>query len=571
MTRLLLSMILPLLLLPGPCRAQQHFFNVTVPMGIGGQTGLGHAVAWGDMDGDGDQDLAFSNQDGSGFWLYRNNEAGGSFSNITASAGLSGIGAYRILWAELTGDDYPELVLRRSSTVIYRNEGGLSFTNISGGAGVNGSVRDIADFDNDGNADLLTLSNNQLWVEAGDGSGGFADPRLVGSTTDCWTTVCLDYDLDGDQDIYVGTYSSSSPNRLFRNDGVAGFSEVAAAAGVAWTGATHGLDAGDYDNDGRPDLYLGAYSSPGCKLYRNNGDGTFSDRAVSAGVLGHQDTRTVSFVDYDNDGHLDIFASHHDFYSYSNEMWHNLGDGNFEETSTPLGLDGEWIGDYFGVGWADYNNDGAPDLFAAGHIDKYRLFRNDACPGNSLAVRLIGSESNASAIGARATLHYCDRAITRWVKAGSGRHDGHGLPLIFGMDDCELADSLVIAWPSGIVERSGPYAAGQRLDIVENLDLTPVAETSFAGALELRCWPNPCNPLSTLQFELSTPGDVRVEIFAVNGRRMGELTLGPRPGGAQTVAWRGDDGAGNPLPSGLYLLRLSAAGELARTKVMILK
>jgi hypothetical protein len=571
MIRLSLTTLLcvAMLLLPAFGAAQQHFFNVTVPMGIGGQTGLGHAVAWGDLDGDGDQDLAFSNQDGSGFWLYRNN-GGSGFTDITTSSGLGGIGAYRILWAELTGDEFPELILRRGSTVIYRNEGGITFTNISGGAGVNGTVRDVADFDNDGNADLLTLSSNQLWVEPGDGLGGFADPVLVGSTPDCWTTVCLDYDLDGDQDIYVGTYGSSSPNRLFRNEG-GSFSEQAAAAGVAWSGATHGLDAGDYDNDGLPDLYLGAYSSPGCKLYRNNGDGTFTDQAAAAGVLGHQDTRTVSFVDYDNDGWLDIFASHHDFYSYSNEMWHNLGDGSFEETSTPLGLDGEWIGDYFGVGWADYNDDGAPDLFAAGHIDKYRLFRNDSCPGNSLVVELTGSESNPSAIGARASLYFCGRVVTRWVKSGSGRHDCHGLPLIFGLGDCELADSLVITWPSGIVERSGPYTAGQGLEIVENPDLTTVDETPQAGALELRCQPNPCNPRTTLHFELPLPGEARIEIFDVSGRRRGELALGPRPAGAQTVTWHGDDGAGNPLPSGLYLLRLSAAGEIARVKVLILQ
>ncbi len=118
-----------------------------------------------------------------------------------------------------------------------------------------------------------------------------------------------------------------------------------------------------------PDLYLGGYSSQRCRLYRNNQDGTFTDATSDAGLLGYDDTRTVSFVDYDNDGWLDIFASHHNFYSYSNVMWHNLGDGTFVNVSVALGLSGEWIGDYFGIGWADYNNDGATDLFAAGHIE----------------------------------------------------------------------------------------------------------------------------------------------------------------------------------------------------------
>jgi len=447
-----------------PCEAEQHFTEVSTAVGIGGQTGLGHAVAWCDIDNDGDQDLAFSNQDSSGFWLYRNDA--GSFTDITAAAGLGGIGARKILFAEITGDDHADLVVRTSTTSPYQNNGEGTGTDMTGASGLSGWSQCVADFGNDGAIDLLTLEGGALRLHTGNGDGTFMPPTSVGAAPDCWTTVCFDYDLDGLTDVYVGTYGAGA-NQLFHNDGAGSFSERASSAGVAWTGRAHGLAAGDYDNDGMPDLYIGSYSSPGCVLYRNLGDGTFADVTSDAGVLGHTDTRTVSFTDYDSDGFLDIFASHHDFYSYSNVMWHNNGDGTFTDVGAALNLSGEFIGDYFGVGWADFNGDGALDLFAAGHIDKYVLHRNDECPGNFLVIDLVGVESNRSAIGARATLNACGRDLTRFVTAGSGRQDFNSLTLEFGLGDCPEASSLEIVWPGGAVQYLGAITANQHLTIVE--------------------------------------------------------------------------------------------------------
>lgn len=463
-TALILGVLALLLGASSPTEAQQHFTEVASAVGIGGQTGLGHAVAWCDINNDGDQDLAFSNQEGSGFWLYRND--GGAFTDITATAGLGGIGARKILCAEITGDEHVDLVVRSSVTSLYENNGDETFTNISAASGLSGLAQCVADFDNDGAIDLLTVESNALRLHSGNGDGTFAAPTSVGAAPDCWTSVCFDFDLDGLMDIYIGTYGSSA-NQLFHNDGSGSFSEVAAEAGVAWAGAAHGLAVGDYDNDQLPDLYVGAYSTPGCVLYRNLGNGIFTDVTIAAGVLGHQDTRTVSFADYDNDGFLDLFASHHDFYTYSNTMLHSNGDGTFTEVAVDLNLSGEWIGDYFGVGWADFNADGAIDLFAAGHIDKYVLHRNDQCPGNFLHIDLEGVESNRSAIGARATLTTCGRELTRFVTAGSGRQDFNSLTLEFGLGDCTEDSVLVITWPSGTVQNLDDIAPNQHLIIIE--------------------------------------------------------------------------------------------------------
>jgi hypothetical protein len=316
---------------------------------------------------------------------------------------------------------------------------------------------------------------------------------------------------------------------------------------------------------------VGAYSVPGCKLYRNLGDGTFGDVTAAAGVSGHNDTRTVSFNDFDNDGWLDIFVSHHDFYSYSNIMWHSNGDGTFSNVGAALNLSGEFIGDYFGVGWADYNGDGAIDLFAAGHIDKYRLFRNDNCPGNFIIAELVGTASNRSAIGAMARLYYGETVLTRFVIAGSGRQDFHSLPLEFGMGDYTAADSLIVTWPSGGVQRLGALMANQHLMVVESAGPTATPQDNLPrpATVVLTAAPNPFNPRTTLAYELATTAHARLTVHDVAGRLVAVLVDTELPAGSGEIVWDGKDAGGRALGSGVYIARLQAQGRSATAKLIL--
>ena len=292
---------------------------------------------------------------------------------------------------------------------LYRNNKDGTFTDVTVVAGVPnrywGKGALAADFNNDGWMDLY-LTNfgpNVLYLNNGDGTfrdvtakAGVGDPR--------WSSAAAaaDYDKDGDLDLFVANYLDYDLNNLptkgkfceyqglsvacgprglngagdtlYRNNGDGTFTDVSAKAGVSDPQGYYGLGAawGDYDNDGDPDLFVANDTSPNC-LYRNNGDGTFTDVAVEAQVAFSEDGREqagmgVELEDLDNDGWLDIMVTN--FSDDYNTLYRNAGKGYFRDDSHRAGLVADsWRDLSWGVGFFDFNNDGLKDVFVAnGHI-----------------------------------------------------------------------------------------------------------------------------------------------------------------------------------------------------------
>ena len=225
----------------------------------------------------------------------------------------------------------------------------------------------------------------------------------------------FDYNGDGRPDIFftnganIATLKKDSPkyrNRLFRNDGKGVLTDVTDAAGLAGSGYDMGVAVGDYDNDGHPDLFVaGLHHST---LYHNNGDGTFTDVTVKSGMdatLNHPDPEfgpywaiTAVWVDVNNDGLLDLFVVNYMQWEYSdkplcaiggvadycspkfykgqpNQLFLNKGDGTFQDASKEWGLRAH-VGKGMGVGMADYDLDGRPDLFVTNDASYNSLFHN---------------------------------------------------------------------------------------------------------------------------------------------------------------------------------------------------
>jgi hypothetical protein len=225
----------------------------------------------------------------------------------------------------------------------------------------------------------------------------------------------FDYNGDGRPDIFftnganIATLKKDSPkyrNRLFRNDGNGVFTDVTDAAGLAGSGYDIGVAVGDYDNDGHPDLFVaGLHHST---LYHNNGDGTFTDVTVKSGLdasLNHPDPEygplwatTAVWVDVNNDGLLDLFVVNYMQWTYDakpfcgfkdvadycspkfykgqpNQLFLNKGDGTFQDVSKKWGIR-DHVGKGMGVGMADYDLDGKPDLFVTNDASYNSLFHN---------------------------------------------------------------------------------------------------------------------------------------------------------------------------------------------------
>ncbi len=546
--------------------AQQSFQNVAPAMGITGMTGLGHAVGWGDIDGDGDPDLGISNQEGDGFWFFRND--GDHFTNITASAGLSGLGANKIIIAEVTGDEYNDLILRtRSSTqYLFESNGDGTFNDITGSSGIGGAaVYNIADFDNDGLTDLLSVAGNNLSILYNNGDKTFSEAEIISPLPDFMGMAVLDYDRDGNMDIYWTTYGDN-PNTLLKNNGDGTFTDVTDEVGVEFTQGAHALDVGDFNNDGYIDIYVGSYSDLNCKLFKNNGDGTFEDIAASSGTTGHHDTRTTAFTDYNNDGYLDIFSSHHDFYSYSNTMLKNNGDETFTEVAPSLGISGEWIGDYFGQGWADFNLDGGMDFFAAGHIDKYNLFKNTNCPGTYLIIDLKGIVSNPNGIGAQVEVWFSGFHISRNMLPSGGFHDFSNLRLHFGINGVYSVDSITVFWPSGIVQKLGYTFGNQLVTITEDTTTTGIHPEVIVCQAPLTVQPNPIVRKATLTFYQEKADKVTLSLSDTQGHLVKSIYNGYLNRGAREFDFHVEG-----LPAGLYLLKVEVNGYIQVKRVIIQK
>jgi hypothetical protein len=355
-----------------------------------------------------------------------------AFLNLPLKFAMIRYGPAGITTADYDNDGFYDLFIPDGvESKLFRNKGNGSFEDVTAKAGLSGldgvSVALFADYDNDGYKDLFvsrTFKPNQLFHN--NGNGTFTEvTKKAGIGEDCCTTVASwgDYDNDGFLDLYVGRYldprtdipttfyaRNGLPNQLYHNNGDGTFTNVTEKAGVGEKGLCLGTVFGDYDNDGYPDIYV--VNDFGRKtLYHNNRNGTFTDVTVKSGTLAYGAGMSASMADYDNDGKLDIYSTN----IRSEEAWYaevptverymlncwrqgvwktdmplywevfkqsgfgfvevfkqmasgnillrNRGDGTFEDVSEKTHANP--VGWFWGASFADFDNDGWLDIYAA--------------------------------------------------------------------------------------------------------------------------------------------------------------------------------------------------------------
>ena len=293
---------------------------------------------------------------------------------------------------DFDNDGYLDIVIAAAhgGCNLYHNNGDGTFTDVSINSGVDQHVNTFAiaagDYDNDGFIDLYITRLGFYWGEGellhNNGDGTFTTvTKEAGLSTwgPAFSPAWVDYDGDGFLDLFItnnigGLFDRKTPNRLFHNNGDGTFTDVTEKAGLKTIWPTIGCAWGDYDNDGRPDVFL-SNGMGRSQLYHNNGDGTFTDVSEQAGVTAPCFGTPAMFWDYDNDGWLDIaqwvWSDHEDVIHTMRfgeappdgvpmRIYHNNRDGTFTEVGRELGLNGCW--GTMSANIADVNNDGNPDI-----------------------------------------------------------------------------------------------------------------------------------------------------------------------------------------------------------------
>lgn len=462
--------------------------------------------------------------------LYKNNRDG-TFTDVTKKAGLE-----RIVWAsgvcvgDFDNDGNDDLFISCwGQNILYHNNGNGTFTDVTKQAGLLhpkpewGAGCTFVDFNRDGHLDLFVSTYLNF---------DFKTVPLPGAAPNCmWKGIPVNC---GPKGLPTGR------NFLYRNNGNGTFTDVSEAAGIAPVDKRYAMTAvsADFDDDGWPDILVACDSTPSI-LYKNNHDGTFTDIALEAGVAYNEDGREqagmgIAVGDSLGHGRLDIFKTH--FADDTPVFYRNKGKGYFEDITSKAGLGAftQYVG--WGAGFADFDNDGLPDLlFVNGSVypelDKYfkdykyknprlllrnkgnavfenvsaisgpgitdvhssrgcafgdydndgdvdvlimnmseppSLLRNDTQSGNHwLKLKLVGTKSNRSAIGAAVVVTAGGRKQRQDVLSQSSFYSQSDLRLHFGLGQEKAAESIAIRWPSGLTEAYRSVRADQILTFKE--------------------------------------------------------------------------------------------------------
>jgi hypothetical protein len=410
--------------------------------------------AFADYDGDGDADL-FVGFDGKPNRLYRNDK--GTFVDAAAAAGVVDSRPTRAAaWGDFDSDGDPDLLLgftpspNASVLKLYRNTAGR-FTDTTSDVGLSvpsGAVRQPAwiDFDADGDLDLFIAYRDRANALYRNDAGKFSDVAAAIGIADARRTVgavWFDFDEDGDLDLAVANMDGDA-NGLFRND-AGKFTDVAAAAGVAWGGRTpkaagNGtvrVCAADVDNDGRFDLFAANYGPLG--LFANRGKGVFEDRSQQWGIAIDSRYDACAFADYDHDGRLDLYVNGTvtGGASWQDTLFRNTGTGFADVTPPSIrNLQAD-----HGVQWADVDGDYDLDLSLTGaRADGTHVVLRNMLPaadaGRGLHVRVVDGDGRATRAGAEVRVFAAgtQRLLgARLVDSGSGYDAQSDLPVHFGV------------------------------------------------------------------------------------------------------------------------------------------
>lgn len=490
----------------------QFFSRVTNIGPIVTDSILSTGASWNDFNNDGFLDLYALAENEKHFYM---NNGDSTFSEINGGHFLMNLGVSNLgLWGDYNNDGFLDMYLCQFVTTpggnsmapnfLYKNSGPPDFelTLVDIGNDLNASPSaSWIDYDQDGDLDLFSAgasisqggnATEDLFYR-NNGNDDFQrlthlpvlQQRPGFGTHDVW----VDYDQDGDQDLFILNWQF--PNELYKSllmeTGNPNQFEAVLNSGLTDEGNQFDISSswGDYDNDGDEDVYIAFTGNRVDRLYANNGDGTFSP-VINTPITNDATSSTFGvWGDYDNDGDLDLFVARFASDPVAPALYRNEGSGQFQKmTMADVGGILTGMPTPQGGNWGDYDKDGDLDLYVLTYAvppqpngspqPNYLIRNNQGNTNHWLKVKCQGVLSNRSGIGAKisvvATIGGNTVRQKRSISGGAtsfvfqGEQSAH-----FGLGDAQTVDSLIIEWPSGIVQTIENISVDQDLTILEDI------------------------------------------------------------------------------------------------------
>jgi ASPIC/UnbV protein/VCBS repeat protein/type IX secretion system substrate protein len=487
-----------------------------------GENQLVGGVSFYDFDNDGWDDITYASEAGSPIYFYKNNN--GIYNSISLNFTDLQNDTRQINWVDIDNDGDNDLfvVNNNASNRLYENDGALNFTDITGISGISTVIMNSwgaswGDIDNDGYLDLF-LSNRDIInglqpniLYRNNGNNTFTNVNTsAGISNSNHLSFCasfFDFNNDGWQDIYIANDKFITTNILYKNNGDGTFTDVSVSSGTDLAIDAMSTTIDDYDNDGWLDIYI-TNTSAGNYFLKNNGNGTFTNIAASNGTTFNSVAWGAVFLDADNDTDIDLYVSGmrdgtlgdlpSAFYENSNNMFTIPVSAGFANDNA----------ESYSNAIGDVNNDGYPDITVVNASPRSNFLWINDCDtninNNWLKVTLEGSTSNRMGIGSKIEIAINGSKQYRYTLCGEGYISQNSGTEFFGIGNATTIDYVKVTWLSGVEDIINNVIPNQTIHIEESSTLS-IKEDSLL-LYKVNIFPNP----SKGNFQISTPKSVDV-------------------------------------------------------------
>jgi len=513
--------------------SQTDFVDKATELGIGvscGDVPIGNGITFYDYNNDGWDDITLATQDGEPIRFFKNEN--GVFIEETLNIPSNTAQMKQVNWVDYDNDGHLDVFVTSnvSGNKLYRNDGNYNFSDVTLSSQL--PVDNIStygaswgDYNNDGFLDVF-LSNrdtafnipNYLFRNNTDGTfTNVSDPAGILTTSNLsFCSAFFDFNNDGWQDIYVSKDREVNKNVLYRNNGDGTFTDVSEASNTDLYIDAMSVTIDDYNNDGWLDIYV--TNTPGGNAFlRNNGDETFTNIAITNGTSFNSIGWGAVFLDAENDMDLDLYVSglldgsNTEFLSAA--FYENDGLGNFTIPNSGFINDNR---ESYSNAIGDVDNDGFSEI-AVSNADNDNIFiwKNEASLTNNwLKIKLEGIQSNTKGIGSLIEISINGDKQYRYTLCGEGYLGQNSGTEIFGLGNNNSVDYVKVKWLSGLEDVIANVSANQVLNIIEG---SSVLSTNEFTTETIKLTPNPVDDILRIN---SNESIEKVEVFNSIGEKI---------------------------------------------------